>query len=179
MRRWLETSGGRFSFPEDEPVYTAILLAAALPDDDYPAFTVATALLLSDALQDGDGSDDLYWNWLTFAPQYRVADTPVRAALMNGFRALHRSGRVPLGTGPSDADCMSRTRSETLSLIQSEAVHAALLSEEISGETAGRHWASAGALTQSALRVFRYLYERPSSIVPITPEDAALLPWRH
>lgn len=178
FRRWLDTGGCRFSFPEDEPIYTAILLAAALPDDDYPGFTVATALLLCDALQDGDGSDDLYWNWLTFAPQYRMADAPVRATIMNGFRALNRSGRVTLGRGPSDADCMSRTRSEVLGMIGSDASLAALIEGDSSSEAAGKHWSTAQSLSQSALRAFRYLYERPGSIAPTAPENVALLPWR-
>lgn len=180
MRRWIEESDFRFSFPEDEPVYTAVLLAAALPDDDYPAFTIATALLLVDALQDGDGSDDLYWNWVTFAPQYRMADAPVRAALMNGFRALHKTGRANLGTGPSDRDCMTRTQSELLRILKSDDDDLTdLIAGNISGETAGRRWAATQALSQSALRAFRYLYERPSSIVPETPEAASLLPWRY
>lgn len=178
FRRWLDTNGCRFSFPDDEPIYTAILLAAALPDDDYPAFTLATALLLCDALQDGDGSDDLYWNWVTFAPQYRMADAPVRATLMNGFRALNRSGRADLGRGPTDADCLSRTRSEVLGLVGSDASLAALIEGDASGEAVGKRWTATQALSQTALRAFRYLYERPSSIAPPAPENVALLPWR-
>ena len=177
LRDWLDSSDCRFSFPEDEPVYTAILLSAALPDDDYPAFTFATAILLCDALQNGDGSDDLYWNWITFQEQYRLADAPVRAALMNGFRALNDEGQVRLGQGPSEADCLSRTRSEVLRIVETDDELADLLSGDLSSETAGARWDAVSALTQGALHVFRYLYERPSSISPKS-EDAALLPWR-
>ena len=58
--RIVDEQGGRFAQPGDADVREVCRLAAALPSDDYPAFTFSTALLLADRLQTGDVEDDLY-----------------------------------------------------------------------------------------------------------------------
>ena len=98
---------GCFRFPRDRDLYGEVVLAAALPDDDFPAFTTATALLLLDRIQYGSGEDDLYWNWDAFADHYRLADPPVRAAIMNGFRTAAAAGRVSISNPPDDDDCLT------------------------------------------------------------------------
>jgi hypothetical protein len=160
--------------------YADLLLAAAMPEEDFPCFTGATAILLVDLLR-GGGWDDLYWNWEAFHDHYRLADPPVRAALMNGFRNISESGRVTLKNGPSSFDCMS-IRREDLKLMLKQAELSELvraIDQEISAEMAGEMWhrQEHGDLSSQALSGFRFLYERPNSMAPPMPEKAALIPW--
>lgn len=91
--------------PDDEAtLHAELLMVASMPDQSHPAFMTATIVLLSDRLQYGAGEDDLFWNWDAFQERYREAPSPVRAALMNGFRCAHRLGRVRLDHVPSGID---------------------------------------------------------------------------
>lgn len=166
---------------DHEKVYHQILLAAALPDDDFPGFVTATSLLLANRLQDSYGTDDLYWNWDAFREHYRLADPPVRAALMNGFRAMSETGRVKLFNAPDAEECLSRATIDVVDLLnhsdEFELAHS--IQGEISPDDAGRLWqvAAKKELSWQALMGFRYLYERPASIAPREPEQVELIPW--
>ena len=165
----------------DDRIYRLILLAAALPDDDFPCFVTATALLLANRLQDSYGTDDLYWNWDAFRDHYRLADPPVRAALMNGYRTLSDKGRLSLDHAPASEDCLSRAKEDVVALLDRGDEFELLSSIQggISPSDAGRLWQVAVQkdLSWLALMGFRYLYERPRSIDPQNPQDVKLIPW--
>ena len=165
----------------DARAYDQLLLSAAMPENDFSGFATATAILLMDRLQGGAGHDDLFWNWDAFRDHYPLADPPVRAALMNGFRAAAASGLVTLEHGPEGSDCLTRAEDDVMSLLLSEGDGqlADAIGDNISPEEAGRIWHRTDSQTLSwqAHMGFRYLYERPSSMAPPDPEDAALIPW--
>ena len=173
--------GGRFEFPRDLDVYGEVLLAAALPDDDFPAFTAATVLLLLDRLRDGVAEDDLYWNWDAFSDHYRMADPPVRAVIMNGFRAAAAAGRVSLSPPPEAGDCLTRSQAEVLVGLRriGDGGLARAIEANVSPREAAVLWqrASGEALAPERLAGFRYLYERPDCLAPLDPGTAALIPW--
>jgi hypothetical protein len=177
----LRTQGGRLVFPRDSRVYGEVLLAAALPDEDYPSFVCATALLLLDRIAGGDGGDNLYWNWETFSDQYRLADPPVRAALMNAFRLAAARGRVILPDCPRPADCLTTARDALLPGLRREGQVALLdaIEAEVSAVEAGALWSELARATHSPamLAGFRYLFERPASLAPQRPARAPLIPW--
>lgn len=104
LRRVIYEQKCRLTLEDAGTLHSDLLLIAALPDKGFDAFLAATALLLADRLQDGEGDDDLYWNWDAFPDRYRAAAAPVRAALMNGFRWAHATRKVTLETPPSGSD---------------------------------------------------------------------------
>ena len=85
-------------------LHAELMMVASMPDQDHPSFMTATAILLADRLQKGAGEDDLYWNWDAFQDRYREAPSPVRAALMNGFRCAHAMRLVKLDQPPQGRD---------------------------------------------------------------------------
>ena len=165
----------------EDRVQSHFLLAAALPDDDFPAFIATTCLLLANKLQDGRGDDDLFWNWDAFRDHYRLADAPVRAAIMNGFRTMHETGRVALSEGPSERDCLSATPNDVMSLLENTDFSslARSIHDDISASDAGKLWQAAAQreLPWQALMGFRHLYEREASIAPGNPDETELIPW--
>lgn len=173
---------GRMSFPEDEAFHGDILLAAALPDDDFPAFTAATALLLLDRLSGGDGQDDLYWNWDAFADHYRLADPKIRAVLMNGFRAAVEKGAADLAYMPDPADCLSEEPAAITDRLEREGERevALALQAEPTPEEAAELWVRLAKRTPgpAVMAAARYLYERPQSLAPEDPLAAPIIPWR-
>lgn len=108
----------KFKIRDLETVHRDILLVAAMPEQAFDAFLSATSLLLADRLQQGAGQDDLYWNWDTFQNHYRKAPSPVRAALMNGFRWAHASRRVTLDMPPAHADLVTYDESDLRRLLK-------------------------------------------------------------
>lgn len=177
----ITASGCRIDTEDHRDVYSSILLAAAMPDDDFASFIGATALLLADRLQNAGGADDLYWNWDAFREHYRLADPPVRAALMNGFRLAADIGRVSLAHPPEDADCLTFQHGDVIATLQSVGLGdlCTAVRTDATPEAGGRLWhqARAGTLSWHALAGFRYLYERPGSMAPSNPETAPLIPW--
>ena len=173
-------SGGHIGHGDDR-VYSQLLLSAAMPDDDFNGFAVATAILLMDRLQDGTGGDDLFWNWDAFREHYRLADPTMRAALMNGFRMAEASGKVNLESSPDRTDCLTRSPGEVMSLLTAAEQHrlADAIAENVSASDAGRMWREAvsGELSWPVIAAFRYLYERPASMAPADPTQVALIPW--
>ena len=171
--------GVKFRHPHDFEVHTSVLLAAAMPDDDFPVFLFATALVLSDMLQADDPPDALFWNWNAFHAQYALADAPARAALMNGFKVAELAGRIELDPALEAAACLTRSRDAVLAALDGtgeRALIAAILSEA-SAENAGRLWASAETVSGPALDGFRYLYERGEGLAPQSAASAALIPF--
>lgn len=177
----IDAQGARFVMPADEDVHEVCRLAAALPSDDYPAFTFSTALLLADRLQENGGQDDLYWNWDSFCAEYALADPSVRSALMNGFRFGALAGRVQIDDPPSDKDCLTCPRAEVESALREAGLPdlARFVADEPTAEDAGAAWRerAGGALTGAEAKAFRYLYERPVSLRPGRAGDTPLLPW--
>lgn len=175
----LARQGGRFDLG-DGRLYTELLLAAAMPEDDFPCFTAATAILLRHRLEGGAG-DDLFWNWEAFRDHYMLADAPVRAALMNGFRTAAAAGRTLLENGPEPPECLTRSPEDVLPGLDREGRTdiARAIRDAVSAEEAGRLWTGhAGrTLSWSELSGFRCLYERPASMAPDAPEAVALIPW--
>lgn len=173
-------NGGRITEPMSRS-YSSILLAAALPDEDFNAFLAATALLLADRLQFGFGEDDLFWNFEAFRDHYTLADPPMRAALMNGFRRAHQLGLCNLDNPPDEGACLTRHREDALHIVaptQLESLHDAIQSEH-SAEVSGALWqaASRQPLDFASRAGFRYLYERPLSLAPAEPYNTPLIPW--
>lgn len=161
--------------------YSTLMLAAAMPEEDFNGFIAATAILLADRLQDGGGRDNLYWNYEAFRDHFRLADPPVRAALMNGFRLGHRLGRVHLPEVPPPDICLTRGVDDVLLLLRAsgESALADTVEADPSATAAGQAWsdASAGKLSHAARAGFRFLYERPESLVPAEPDEAQLISW--
>lgn len=81
-------------------LHQSLILAATLPNDDFEAFQAATAILLADRLQHGNGQDDLFWHWDAFHEHYALAAPWVRSSLMRGFGLCHAEGLVSLNGPP-------------------------------------------------------------------------------
>ena len=175
------TRAGGLIADAETRVYSSILLAAALPDEDFNSFIAATAILLADRLQGGAGLDDLYWNYDAFRDHYRLADAPVRAALMNGFRTALQHGRLNLPDVPEPEVCLTRLESDVLQLLRAERRNdlADLVVSGADAESAGHAWREIGMdkLSLAELAGYRFLYERPASMAPEDPENARLITW--
>ncbi len=168
--------------PDDHPrAYTAILKAAAMPDEDFNAFVAATAILLADRLQFGGGEDNLYWNFDAFRDHYRLSDPPVRAALMNGFRTAHRAGRVHLRNEPDPLTCLTRSKFDVMHMLDATQPNPLLeaIAMDATAKVAGQLWrhASERESTWSNRVGFRYLYERSATMSPDQPATTKLIPW--
>ena len=174
FRPFLANGRWRFRLPEQQSAYSDILLAAALPEEDFSAFILATCALLLDRLLEGEGHDNLYWNWDAFQDHYRLADAPTRAALMNGFRIAEAREFIAIRNGPTDHDCMTNSLDSVMRDVQDDPKLLGVLREEISEVEAGKVWAAGAEQASPAfLKVCRYLYERPMSM---NPEPAELVP---
>ncbi len=166
--------------PEESRLASQLLLAAALPDDDFTAFIAATSILIVNRLSGGWGEDDLYWNWDAFAAHFRLAEPAERAALMNGFRMMDAAGLVTLDTGPTEEDCLTRPMPEVVEALgQADPLDltSAILAD-VTPREAGRIWQGNSRVPHSppTLAAFRYLYERPVSLAPELPTMAPLIP---
>ncbi len=161
--------------------YSAILHAAAMPDEDFNGFVVATAMLIADRLQHGGSEDDLYWNYDAFQDHYRLADPPARAALMNGFRTGHQQGLIHLPKVPDPDVCLTRMERDVVEILAADKADPLLeaVRSNVSAKVAGQLWrhAAARSVTWTLRAGFRYLYERPLSMTPEDPENAKLIPW--
>ncbi len=161
--------------------YSSILLAAAMPDEDFNQFVVATAILLADRLQSGAGEDDLYWNYDAFKDHFALADPPIRAALMNGFRLGHQLGFLNLPDMPLPESCLTWQKPDVLQMLKSDGdrLLAEMVENEAAAKTVGAGWTAAvnRPLNLSSKIAYRYLYERPLSLAPDRPSDVPLIPW--
>jgi len=165
--RHVASDGLIFDLPRDEDLLSAILFAAAIPDDDFPAFIAATQLLLLDRLLMGDGRDDLYWNWDALSDHYRLADTTDRVAIMGGFRALITLRDLNLPNPPSEADCLSAPDDAPPDPRQSP-------------EDAGQDWSIraklVAPLSPQERSHFRHLVERDAGLAPPDANTCATVP---
>ena len=179
--RITEGQGCRFRFPRDRDSHVAILLAAALPEDDFPAFLLSTAILLADLLQDSESPDNLFWNWEAFHQQYALADPPVRAALHCGFRAASQAGILSPDPPLPGAACLTLDRASVLEVLAAagETRLARAVFAEVPAEEAGARWDDASSARLSAAQAtgFRYLAERPEGMAPVSPAGAPVVPW--
>ena len=169
-------------FPDEKPrCYASILLSAATPDEDFNGFIASTALLLSDRLQGGSGRDDLFWNYEAFKDHYLLADAPVRAALMNGFRTGRQTGRCMLSEEPPSAACFTRPAQDVVQILRSEKSEDLIefVAKVPSPLEAGQRWKRLLPRSPSFAEsvAYRFLYERPASIHPEAPEETLLIPW--
>lgn len=175
------TADGRLDAEGQRDTYSTILLAAAMPDDDFGAFIGATLLLLADRLQGGISEDDLFHNWAAFREHYHLADPPVRAALMNGFRLAKERNLIELVEPPNERECVTFSRGDVVATLQSVGLHdlGKAVRNNVSAEEAGALWQHTPPDQHiwQLLVGFRYLYERPESMAPPTPKDAPLIPW--
>ncbi|MEM8802412.1 MAG: hypothetical protein AAGF55_07735 [Pseudomonadota bacterium] len=175
------TADGRIDPEAHRNTVSNLLLAAAMPDEDFASFVGATLVLLSDKLQGGDGEDDLANNWLAFRQHYLLCDPPVRAALMNGFRLAENLGLVALKSPPEDQECMTYSRGDVVTTVQSVGLHelgVAIRKNALANEV-GAMWqhTSEDQKSWQLLMGFRYLFERAESLQPPVPQEAALIPW--
>lgn len=99
-------------------LHAELMMIASMPDQDHPSFMTATIVLLSDRLRYGAGEDDLFWNWDAFEERFREAPSPIRAALMNGFRCAHSRNLVKLGKLPHGADLRTYDQNDLIRLLK-------------------------------------------------------------
>ncbi|MEO9651211.1 MAG: hypothetical protein ABJF60_15520 [Roseobacter sp.] len=99
-------------------LHAELMMIASMPDDDHASFMTATVVLLSDRLQYGAGEDDLFWNWDAFQERYREAPSPIRAAVMNGFRCAHGLDLVKLDDLPRGTDLRTYDETDLIRLLK-------------------------------------------------------------
>jgi hypothetical protein len=173
----------------DPEVFAALLVASALPEEDPPAFRLATLLLLLERLDAPPGSEAYFWSWRRLAPHWRRADPPCRAAIMCGFREGLRRARVAFDGGPGPADCLTSPQAEVLAALVRDGTPAtrallAAVRDEVPADEAGRLWSAQHALIlalpdparRAALAAVRYLYERPASLSLPAGADVPTIP---
>ena len=175
----------------DPPVLGAVLMASALPDEDFEPFLAATALLVLERLGTENGPDDAFWNWTRLAPHYRLAHPSMRAAIMCGFREARRIGRIAFPGEPEPDDCLTNPRNKVLAETRIfDARHPSLkavvqaVEAEADARVAGALWVRLHRdlaslpddARQAAEGAFRYLYERPVSLSPPPGADPPLIP---
>ncbi len=159
---------------------SALKLAAALPDDDFPAFVLATVIALADVLQRDSVDDDLFWNWDAFHAHYGLVDADARAVLMNGFRVIDRTGLTRLDPPPDAGMCYTHSFADVTRALEGSSSNRLVqaIHEDISPEDAGDLWENADKvlLSTGETMAFRYLAERPKGMAPPNAETVALLP---
>lgn len=175
------TTDGKIDAEAHRNTVSHLLLAAAMPDEDYAAFIGATLVLLADKLQGGDGEDNLAHNWAAFRQHYNLCDPPVRAALMNGFRLADNLELLTLKAPPEDAECTTFQRGDVIATVQSLGLHELCLAirNDASAADAGAMWQHIPDDQKSwqLLMGYRHLFERPQSLEPPAPDAAPLIPW--
>jgi hypothetical protein len=169
----------------------ALLMASALPEDDFEAFLAATALLLLERLAGEGRRDEGFWNWKRLAPHYRLAAPDLRAAIMCGFREARHARRLVLPGGPDAEDCLTVPRDTILTSLGQNRVDYPLIArveravrDDIAPAEAGALWSISHAAVsrlpdgprQAAIAGFRFLYERPHSMEPPDGAEVPLIP---
>jgi uncharacterized membrane protein YeaQ/YmgE (transglycosylase-associated protein family) len=172
----------------DRPAFGAVLMASALPDEDFESFLAATVLLVLERLTSENGPDDGFWTWRRLAPHYRLAAPTVRAAIMCGFREARRLERIALIEGPVRADCLTTPQDEILAALSADdpliaSVREAVLEDQDPAAVGDLWLAQHRALDtlsderrRAAHSGFRHLYERPESIAVAAGSDAPVIP---
>ena len=190
-------AGDALEDPVRKETISAVRLAAALPKDDFPAFLVATMILLAEALERDEDIDDVNWYWQTFRGHYRVAAAVERAAIVQAIRRLgllRGDGTALPETMPDKATAsaaalrplLERLRPKGLAPPEPTEVTglAVLLLESLNSppaaERAASLWAEHGeTLARTAppeiLAGFRHLYETRDSWSPDSSVTIPLL----
>lgn len=114
IRRLIDDNSCRLDGDTFGRLRSTVTLASALPDDDFDAFVCATAILIADEIQGGEGMNSLYWHWDAYHDHYRMAEPHVRATLIGGFDALASSGRLALEPMPRPDDLIGRPQDEVV-----------------------------------------------------------------
>ena len=108
----------KLSQQDVDELHAELMMIASMPDQDHASFMTATIVLLKDRLQRGAGQDDLYWNWDAFQERFRQAPSPIRAALMNGFRCADGMQLVKLDQPPSGTDLRTYDEDDLIRLLR-------------------------------------------------------------
>lgn len=162
--------GCRFSKPNTIKLHQKLVLAAALPNDDFDAFQIATTILVADRLQRGGGQDDLYWHWDAFQDHYALSPPHIRSSLFHGFRRMHVDGLVVLADPPSGSGLLTEELSDVAGALEEEsgaraaAIHAALGEGPVPPELWSLHCAPelgpARTPAPALVRGIRHVFER-------------------
>ena len=177
LERLIQTDGCRITDAATHALLPSLTLAATLPDDDFSAFQVATSVLLADRLQEGLGTDDLFWHWDAFQEHYLSADPHVRAAILQGYLHAHHLGLVVLMDPPE----ISTLTTDTLPAIEEYLAEAcegpqARYADGLAlalwgGELSTNTWAAyclplleTDSTPDTVIRCLRYLYETRSDL---------------
>ncbi|WP_227269091.1 hypothetical protein [Roseobacter weihaiensis] len=118
LRRLIFDQECKMTAEDAEAMHAELMMVASMPDQDHASFMTATIVLLSDRLQGGAGDDDLFWNWDAFQERFREAPSPIRAALMNGFRGAHALELVKLDQPPQGTDLRTYDEDDLLRLLK-------------------------------------------------------------
>lgn len=118
LRRLIFDQECKMTHNDLETLHAELMMVASMPDQDHAAFMTATIVLLSDRLHYGAGEDDLFWNWDAFQERFREAPSPVRAALMNGFRCADARGLVKLDQAPKGTDLRTYDEEDLVRLLK-------------------------------------------------------------
>ncbi|MEM1074861.1 MAG: hypothetical protein AAF665_10145 [Pseudomonadota bacterium] len=118
LRRLIFEQEGRMTDADEVALHAELMMVASMPDEDHGAFMTATIVLLCDRLQYGAGKDDLYWNWDAFQERFREAPSPIRAAVMNGFRCADAMQTVKLGRPPRGTDLRTYDEEDLIRLLK-------------------------------------------------------------
>lgn len=118
LRRVIFDQECKMTAADVQKLHGELMMVASMPDQDHGAFMTATITLLADRIQGGSGEDDLYWNWYAFQERFHEAPSPVRAALMNGFRFAHFMNLVKLDKPPNGRDLRTFDEDDLIRLLK-------------------------------------------------------------
>jgi hypothetical protein len=197
LTRLIEKDGCRIGDPATQALLPSLTLAATLPDDDFEAFQVATALLLADRLQAGGGTDDMFWHWDAFQEHYLTAQPQVRAAILQGYAHANDLRLVSLVDPPEISTRTTDTKPAIEEYLASacegplaryaDGIAMALWGDQVLDET----WTiyclpllEARTTPETLLRCLRYLYEsrpdfaiHPGETFDPSADDPLLIPY--
>lgn len=186
LRSLIFQDGCQFTSPDTLKLHQKLVLAAALPNDDFDAFQIATALLLADRLQRGLGSDDLYWHWDAFQEHYALSPAHIRASVMHGFRRMQIEGLVVLADPPRGSVLLTETREAVDSGLSREtgtralAIRSKLGSDEVTADFWTTYCAPeldpSTTPAPAIVRGIRYLFETHLDWNPPRGTDRRLIP---
>ena len=162
-------------------VLPAVQAAAALPNDDFPAFMFATLVLLQSVLAGQTPVAEIEQHWATFRSYYRTAQAVERAAIAQAMRRIGLAQEVPISMPQTGADRTTASAAALKPLLESclsrrlapaappdPAAVAALLIKALQSPSAAQEaatlWAEQGdvfltAMPEVILAGFRHIYE--------------------
>ncbi|MEL7026312.1 MAG: hypothetical protein AAGO57_03645, partial [Pseudomonadota bacterium] len=175
----------------------AVEKTAALPDEDFPSFLLATQLVLIDVLSRRMMPAQIAHHWPTFRGHYRAASAVDRAAIAQAFRTVGLVQDTPISIPETLADRTTAPAAGLKPLLESKLSKtlaptsdtdpssvAAVLIEALKSPRAAQDaadlWATHGALFaqsmgEQVLAGFRYIYEAWDGFAPDGGENIPLL----